>query len=85
MKDFGKVRSTEKPDELVTDSFSVWVHTDITPISENVGEENEFVGFEYNMIQYDKDEYIHQITKSTSEQITDLQLALTEVYESMGV
>ena len=45
MKDFGKVRSTEKPDELVTDSFSVWVHTDITPISENVGEENEFVGF----------------------------------------
>lgn len=85
MKDFGKVRSTEKPEELVTDDFSVWVHNNIKAVEENIGEENEFVGFEFNMVQYDKDEYIRHLTQTTSDQITDLQLALTEVYESMGV
>ena len=85
MKDFGKVRSTEKPEELVTDDFSVWVHNNIKAVEENIGEENEFVGFEFNMVQYDKDEYIRHLTKTTSDKITDLQLALTEVYESMGV
>lgn len=85
MKDFGKVRSTEKPEELVTDDFSVWVHSNIKAVEENIGEENEFVGYEFNMVQYDKDEYIRHLTQTTSDQITDLQLALTEVYESMGV
>lgn len=42
------------------DEFSVWQHTNIQDVSENVGEENEFVGFEYNMIQFTKDEFILQ-------------------------
>lgn len=42
------------------DEFSVWQHTNIQDASENVGEENEFVGFEYNMIQFTKDEFILQ-------------------------
>ena len=29
MKDFGKTRSTVKPDAVVIDDNSVWVHTDI--------------------------------------------------------
>lgn len=58
MVDYGKVRSTVKPEPIVIDDFSVWQHTDIQEISENVGEENEFVGYEYNMIQFTKDEFI---------------------------
>lgn len=85
MKKYEKVKSTIKPDDVVTDAYSVWVHSNITPIKENVGEENEFIGFEYDMVQYDKDEYIHHITKETNDQITDLQMALIEVYESVGV
>lgn len=60
MVDYGKVRSTVKPEPIVIDEFSVWQHTDIQEVTENVGEENEFVGFEYNMIQFTKDEFILQ-------------------------
>ena len=87
MVDYGKVRSTVKPDEIVIDEFSVWQHTDIQEISENVGEENEFVGYEFNMVQYSKDEFIlQQATDNAAlqQQITDTQLALCEVYELMG-
>lgn len=51
MVDYGKVRSTVKPEPILIDEFSVWQHTNIQAVSENVGEENEFVGFEFNMIQ----------------------------------
>jgi hypothetical protein len=87
MVDYGKVRSTVKPESIVIDEFSVWQHTDIQEVSENVGEENEFVGYEYNMIQYDKDEFILKQAadnETLAKQITDTQVALCEVYELMG-
>lgn len=67
MTDYGRVRSTVKPEPIVIDDFSVWQNTDIQEISENVGEENEFVGYEYNMIQYGKDEFILQQANKNSE------------------
>ena len=84
MVDYGKVRSTVKPESIVIDDFSVWQHTNIQEVSENVGEENEFKGFEFNMVQYTKDEFILQQAAenvSLSQQVTDKQLALCEVYE----
>ena len=60
MVDYGKVRSTVKPESIVIDDFSVWQHTNIQEVSENVGEENEFKGFEFNMVHYTKDEFILQ-------------------------
>lgn len=87
MIDYGKVRSTVKPEPIVIDDFSVWQHTDIQEISENVGEENEFVGYEYGMIQYTKDEFIlNQAAENEAlqQQITDTQIALCEVYEMMA-
>lgn len=87
MIDYGKVRSTVKPESIVIDDFSVWQHTNIQEVSENVGEENEFKGFEFDMIQYTKDEFILQQAAenaSLSQQITDTQLALCEVYELMA-
>lgn len=67
MVDYGKVRSTVKPEPIVIDDFSVWQNTDIQEVSENVGEENEFVGYEYNMIQYSKDEFILQQAAQSAE------------------
>lgn len=87
MIDYGKVRSTVKPESIVIDDFSVWQHTDIQEISENIGEENEFVGYEYGMIQYTKDEFIlNQAAENEAlqQQITDTQIALCEVYEMMA-
>lgn len=87
MINYGKVRSTIKPEPIVIDEFSVWQHTNIQPVSENVGEENELMGFEYEMIQYGKDEFIlNQAAEKEvlQQQITDTQLALCEVYEMMA-
>lgn len=67
MVDYGKVRSTVKPESIVIDDFSVWQHTNIQEVSENVGEENEFKGFEFNMVQYTKDEFILQQTAMNQE------------------
>ena len=85
MKDFGKQRSTVSPEPMVIDEFSVWVYSDIVPIEENVGEET-FTGFEFNMIQYGKDEYIKTMAEKNSiveTQLTNTQLALAELYEGM--
>lgn len=87
MIDYGKVRSTVKPESIVIDEFSVWQHTDIQEVSENIGEENEFVGYEYKMVQYTKDEFIlNQAAENEAlqQQITDTQIALCEVYEMMA-
>ncbi|MFI3236826.1 MAG: hypothetical protein R3Y47_02210 [Lachnospiraceae bacterium] len=61
MKDYGTQRSTVQPNALVIDDYSAWVYTNIHPVNENVGEENEFNGYEFNMVQYEKDEYIKLI------------------------
>lgn len=87
MKDFGKTRSTVKPDEVVIDDSSVWVHSDIQEVHETIGEDQSFDGYEFNMVQYDKDEYILMMSEKNAaleKQVTDTQLALCEVYELLG-
>ena len=79
MIDYGRQRSTEKPKSMVIDEQSVWVNTNIQPIEETVGE-NTFTGWEFDMKQYGKDEYILLLDS----QLTDTQLALVEVYEMIG-
>lgn len=76
MIDYGRQRSTVKPEPMVIDESSVWVHSNIQPVEETVGEEM-FSGWEFNMVQYTKDEYIRMLNT----QLTDTQLALVEVYE----
>jgi len=76
MIDYGRQRSTVKPEPMVIDESSVWVHSNITPVEETVGEET-FSGWEFNMVQYTKDEYIRMLDT----QLTDTQFALVEVYE----
>jgi hypothetical protein len=76
MTNYGKVQSTVKPEPMVIDESSVWVHTNIQPVEETVGEET-FSGWEFDMVQYTKDEYIRMLDT----QLTDTQLALVEVYE----
>lgn len=87
MIEHGKVRSTVSPEPILVDEFSVWVCSNITSIEEDNGEES-FTGFEYDMVQYDKDEYIKIMTETNQnlgEQVTDLQVALVEIYEGMVV
>lgn len=76
MIDYGRQRSTVKPEPMVLDEHSVWIHTNIQAVEETVGEE-VFSGYEFDMVQYTKDEYISKL----DDQLTDTQFALVEVYE----
>lgn len=88
MKNFGRQKSTVKPDEMVIDEFSVWIHSDIQEVSEpGIDDQEGFTGYEFNMVQYTKDEFIMQQAeqnKVLQEEVTNTQLALCEVYELMG-
>lgn len=89
MINHGKVRSTIKPENMVIDEYSVWMNSNIQEIEveeeiqteDGKVEKKTHIEYEYDMVQYTKDEVI--ITQA--QQITDTQLALCEIYESLGV
>ena len=57
MKNYGRVRSTVRPKPIEIDSYHVYVNSNIMEIITD-----DFNGYEYNMIQYEKDEYISKLT-----------------------
>ena len=73
MVNHGRVRSTVQPDPVKFDEYNVWVHNNIIPISEPTSDNknnknNKTNGFEYDMVQYDKDEYQrYLIEKNTAD------------------
>lgn len=84
MFEYKRVRGSVKPDPMVIDDYSVWIHSNIQEITENEGTENEFHGYEYDCIQYDKNEYIakqSQDNAALEQKIIDTEVALCEVYE----
>lgn len=88
MKQYQKVRSVQQPEPKVIDEFSVWISENITPVSEpGTDEQPGFEGYEFDLTQYTKEEYINLISEKNSileKQVTDTQLALCEVYEILG-
>ena len=85
MIDHGLVRSTIEPEPKEIDEYSVWVNTNIREIQvQYEEEEGTHIEYEFNQIQYSKDEYIKIIDDRNAElesAITDTQLALVDVYE----
>lgn len=89
MNQYPKTRSTVQPEPKVIDEFSVWIASNITPVEEAPTGENEigFNGYEYDLTQYTKDEYIKMIDDKNTvleTEITSTQLALCDVYELLG-
>lgn len=88
MKEYGKVRSTKQPEQKVIDDYSVWVAANITPVTEaGTDEQPGFTGYEYDLTQYTKDEYIKMIddrNTSLEDQMTQAQEAMCEIYEMMA-
>lgn len=86
MTDYGRIRSTVKPEEKVIDDYSVWVNTGIQEVQ--VTDENgDRTEYEFNQVQYSKEEYIKLIDAKNADleqQVTDTQIALCDVYEMIG-
>lgn len=86
MIEYNAVQSMEKPQNIVVDEYSVWVNTDIKQI-EVPNEDGIHTEFQFCQIRYTKDEYIKLLieqNKSLENEITNAQIALTEIYESIG-
>ncbi|MBS6062649.1 MAG: hypothetical protein KH972_02135 [Peptostreptococcaceae bacterium] len=64
----------------------MYVHSDIKKVQKK--DEKDPDVWEYHEVQYGKDEYIELIAeknKALEKQVTDTQLALTELYEMKEV
>ncbi|WP_279280689.1 hypothetical protein [Enterococcus gallinarum] len=74
----GKVQSTVKPQAIEIDDNSVW-------ITENVQEVKTegFEGYEYDLTQYTKDEYI-QILDERDKMKSDAILELSEIVANLA-
>lgn len=86
MKLIGTVQgNSEQAKALVIGKDTVYVHTDIVPVEKD-GKVVEDL-FSYTEVQYGKDEYIElmaQQNKQLGNDLTDTQLALCEIYETIG-
>lgn len=87
MKDVGIVQGSEaQSKEVIIGVDTVYVHSDIKKIQKKDNKDPDV--WEYHEVQYSKDEYIELIAeknKTLEKQITDTELALTEVYELLNV
>lgn len=87
MIEYGRQRSTVKPLELELTETKVFVASNIIPVNEPDTEDQPgFTGYEFDLVEYDKDEYIKLQAENNAaleQQMTDTQLALCEVYELM--
>ena len=57
MKNYGDTRSNIRPQATRTDDKYVWVASNIREITVE-DEEGNHTEYEYNLVRYDKDEYI---------------------------
>lgn len=89
MKEIGIVQgSAAQAISLVIGKDTVYVHTNITPLSQENRNYPVDGIYEYYEVQYDKDEYITLLSEKSSAQelqLINTQLALTELFESMEV
>ena len=59
MIDYGKQKSTVRPEELELTETKVFVSSNITEVNEDETDgQPGFTGYEFDLIEYDKDEYI---------------------------
>ena len=87
MIDYGKQRSTVQPLELELTETKVFVASNISPVNEpGTDDQPGFIGFEFDLTEYSKDEYIKLQSEKNSElekNLTDTQVALCGVYEML--
>ena len=86
MKNYGLQRSAVEPKAVEITESKVFVATDIEQVTLTM-DEQEIQEYQFNLVEYDKDEYIKIISKKNEEleqQMTDTQLALCDVYEMLA-
>ena len=85
MKNYGLQRSAVEPKAVEITESKVFVAKDIEQVTVTM-DEQEVQEYQFNLMEYDKDEYIQIISEKNEEleqQMTDTQIALCDVYEML--
>lgn len=80
------VRSVIKPKKIEILKNKVFVSSNITEVEKNFDDET-YTEYEYELIEYSKDEYIKLLVQKNAElenSLTETQLALCEIYEGVS-
>lgn len=78
MINHGKVQSTVKPQAIEIDDNSVWINENVQEVKTE-----EFEGYEYDLTQYTKDEYI-QLLDERDKMKSDAILELSEMVATLA-
>ena len=84
MINYGKVRSSEIPQETEITPEYVFVASNVEPYEFSI-EDKVLSGYEYDYIAYTKDEYIQYIVEKNNKTITELEDELSAVKILLGV
>lgn len=84
MKDFGKVYSVTKPNEIEITSSYVFVASNIQPYEKEV-DDYTYTGYEYDYKQYDIKEYIAYVNEKNQKTIEELSDELQATKILLGV
>ena len=86
MKEFKNVQgSSQQAQPLIVNKDTVYVHTNIVQATDEDGNVVDGL-YVYDEVQYTKDEYIQIIAEKNEtleRDLTDTQLAMAEIYESL--
>lgn len=83
MINHGNVQSTVKPQPFEVTTENVWVAENIQEVKTE-----EFEGFSYDLTQYTLEEYTLksiEVNKELERQVSETQMAIVEIYESVVV
>lgn len=87
MKEIKNVQgSTKQAQPLIVNKDTVYVHTNIVQATDEDGNVVDGL-YVYDEVQYTKDEYIQMIAEKNEtleRDLTDTQLAIAEIYESLA-
>lgn len=86
MINYGLQKSAVEPKAVEITESKVFIATEIELVTV-IMDEQEVQEYQFNLVEYDKDEYIKIISEKNEEleqQMTDTQLALCDIYEMLA-
>ena len=85
MVNYGIVKSNERPQEIEITASKVFLASDILQYTEEIEPGQVVSGYQYNYIEYTKDEYLSHITEENAQTIKQLQEELQATKILLGV
>ena len=71
MKNYGRIKGAVQPQPIEITTDSVYITSNVEEYSETSETGNVIRGYEYNLIQYTKDEYLLLLAQSNAKLVKD--------------